>query len=163
MKWLRSKIHIRNHEVHGCIYGKLRMSPPIMGIHKFSYCSGFYKDIREFLDERMFTPAASNSNTSGVTWLELFLLFDTTGARTERGEHIRDRSARQRAEARNTLKKKQCRNAGSSNANVKPTLQEELNRFKAITRQIARQEVGGEQAAWFTMEKREQGSGGLGP
>ena len=84
-KWLRSKVHIRNHEEQGCRYEKLRRSPPIMGIHKCSYCSGLYEDIRKFLDERMFTPAASDSNTSGVTWLELFLLFDTTGPERKGG------------------------------------------------------------------------------
>ena len=37
---------------------------------------------------------------------------------------------------------------------VKPTLDEELKKFKAIIRQIMRHEATDEQAKWFTMEAR---------
>ena len=37
---------------------------------------------------------------------------------------------------------------------MQPTFEEEMNRFKAIIRNIARQEIDEVQAKWFRMEER---------
>ena len=77
------------------------MPPPTIGVQRYMYCKGFYRDIHKFLANRSWTPTEERSMTSGVTWLELFILFDVTGARTSKGDHIKDPKAKRRADARN--------------------------------------------------------------
>ena len=50
--------------------------------------------------------------------------------------------------------KRTKRKASKGNAIAKPILEQELKRFKAIVRHIAKQEVGGDQGNWFLMDKR---------
>ena len=93
----------------------------------------------------------------GITWAELFILFDLSGMRTARGEHVTDPQVKARAEQRNAMNSK-AKHAGKSrtpsNAVPKPLYRDELNRFKAIVRQIARHELRPKQAAMFLMEDR---------
>ena len=48
----------------------------------------------------------------GTTWLELFVLYDTCGARDEEATHVKDPKANERAEQRNSKQKKETRTAG---------------------------------------------------
>ena len=92
---------------------------------------------------------------SGVTWLELFVLFEVTGARTSNGDHVKDPKARKRTDARNKKRKNQKEGWTTiGNAIVQPSLDEELKRFKAIVRHIAKHEVDKDQGRWFLMETR---------
>ena len=99
-KWKKADANIRDaREEHGS-YEKLMFPTPVMGHHKFSYCGRLYGDVHRFLAAREWRPIEHESNTSGVTWRELFILFDTTNARSEQGKHIKDRAAKKRADAR---------------------------------------------------------------
>ena len=116
-----------------------------------------YEDIHDFLNDRQWAPRKSDHTMSGTTWIELFILFDTTGARSEGGTHIRDPEATSRAgqirkKARNAKDKN--KGEGEHTAVVKPTLDLELKAFKAIVRHITRHETVHQQANWFTMEGR---------
>ena len=75
-KWQKTDARIRNKEEEDYIYVKLKMPPPVMGVHRFSYCKGLYLDIHKFLANRRWTPIVEQSTTSGITWLELFALND---------------------------------------------------------------------------------------
>ena len=127
-----------------------------MGHHKFSYCGPLYGDIHRFLATMEWRPIEHESNTSGVTWLELFILFDTTNARNEQGKHIKDRDAKKRADARTKKRRSEGGAKGRSHgqAIVEPSLDEELKRSKAIVRNITRHELNQTQTNWFGMERR---------
>ena len=141
-KWLRTDAWIRNEGEERYAYEKLKMPPPTIGVHRYMYCEGLYQDIHKFLANRSWTPTEEQSMTSGVTWLELFILFDVTGARTSKGDHIKDPKARRRADARNKKRsKQQGRRTNIENAIVQPSLDAEHNRFKAIVRHIAKHEA----------------------
>ena len=154
-KWQRTDAKIRNEGEEHYTYVKLKMPPPTIGVHRFTCYKGLYRDIHKFLANRSWTPTAEQSTISGITWLELLVLFDVSGARTAKGDHVKDAKARKRADARN---KKRIKQQGSrtiiGNALVQPTLDEELNTFKAIVRHIGKHEVDKDQGRWFLMEIR---------
>ena len=115
-KWQKTDARIRNKEEEDYIYEKLKMPPPVMGVHRFSYCKGLYLDIHKFLANRRWTPIVEQSTTSGITWLELFALFDVTGARTRKGDHVKDPKAKERADARNKKRSRQPTRRSIGNA-----------------------------------------------
>ena len=43
----------------------------------------------------------ADTDVGGITWIELFILFDAIGYRTEEGQHIKNRAAAKRADERN--------------------------------------------------------------
>ena len=51
-------------------------------------------------------PVNPEDNVAGVTWIELFVLFDISGLRTKEGDHVLDLEVRQRAEKRKADKSK---------------------------------------------------------
>jgi len=94
-----------------------------------------------------------------VTWAELFILFDTAGMRAHGSDHVIDTKAKQRADARRKAKAtKEDRNGRSKrqcgSAVVKPVYEAEIQRFKAIVRQIAKHELEPQQSNLFKMEGR---------
>ena len=100
-----------------------------------------------------------HTETSGTTWLELFVLFDTSGARSAKGDHVKDLKAADRAAARSAKYKKSKLNdkkvGCKANAVILPTLAEEIGRFKAIARHIVKHDtINRDQAEWFKMEER---------
>ena len=155
-KWQKTDAIIRSHGEQEYTFERLKIPPPVFGLHKYAYCKGLYRDVHRFMANRSWTPTSSQSSVSGVTWLELFILFDVSGARTVKGEHIKDPKAKHRADARNKKAKKDERQGTRGNPIAKPSLDEELKRFKAIVRHIAKQELGGEQGKSFLMEKKSQ-------
>ena len=68
----------------------LNRPPPVKGKHKYTSCHKLYIDIHNFLNQRGWAPLDIESNEGGTTWLELFILFDTTQSRSTEGNHIRD-------------------------------------------------------------------------
>ena len=68
--------------------------------------------------------------------------------------HIRDKKAKERAEARASRRKFQARVRAKEDASRKPSLEEEMARFKAIVRQITKGELQKEESEWFKMEAR---------
>ena len=72
----------------------------MMGQHRFSYCGRLYRDVHNFLAAREWKPIDVEGSTRWVTWIELFILFDTSKARSEQAKHVKDEAAKRRADAR---------------------------------------------------------------
>ena len=154
--WMETNCELRTEDETKTEYVTLEMPPPINGKHKYRFCQIMYFDIHAFMQNREWAAAKSESETSGITWAELFALYDTGGYRTANGgEHIKDQEAKKRAEARkgqgSTKKKKHEKDAA-----VRPTYGQELNRFKGIMRNIANHEVAQDHTKWFKMEGRQK-------
>ena len=86
-------------------------------------------------------------------------MFDTSGQRSHKGEHVVDIKAKERAEARRAKSSKADRSTRSKSkrdedAVVKPVYDVEIQRFKAIVRQIAKHELEPQQSSMFQMENR---------
>ena len=93
----------------------------------------------------------------GITWIEMFVLFDTAGSRSANGNHVKDPEAKERAEKRqrkNGKVKKEGKGAEAHDAVVKPKLDEELKKFKAIVRNIATHELDEHQKGMFLVDDR---------
>ena len=82
------------------------------------------------------------------------MLFDITKARNKQGHHHKDEEALKRAKARSSKLKKSRGGGERSIAEIRPTLKEELERFKAIARNILKHDANEIQAGWFNMETR---------
>ena len=119
-----------------------------------------YLDIHKFLKEKRWAPTNPEENVAGVTWAELFIMFDTSGQRSQGGEHVIDMKAKQRADERRKAKaSKEDRSRRSKGKRcedvvVKPVYEAEILRFKAIVRQIAKHELEPQQSSMFQMESR---------
>ena len=155
-KWLKTKAKIRNEGDKEATYEKHNMPRPVLGLHKFKFCNGLYTDVHRFLQERTWAHIETEGMTSGTTWLEIFILFDVTGARSEKGQHIKNEAAAERATARRKKQKTTQTKGHLTSAVVRPSLDEELKRFKAIVRHIAKHEMQEDQGNKFEMEKRAQ-------
>ena len=154
LKWIKSQMQLRDKEQEQCSYINIRMPPPVKGIHKFTYCHGLYKDIHRFIANRKWAPIDKNNNTSGATWMELFILFDTSGARTAKGQHVKDPEAKKRADLRQGNSRRKGKGDCRRQAITHATMGAEINRFKAIVRHVARHEMAKDQSKWFCMEER---------
>ena len=150
-------------------YQKLEMPPHIRGEHKFSHSQKLYADIHNFMTQREWAYAHPEGNASGVTWIEMFALFDTAAYRTNGAQHIRNEEAHKRAIRRRDKAKaakaksdeREIDTKGKRNWNIintsamtKASLDQEIKLFKAIVRQIARHELNDEQTRFFHMERR---------
>ena len=153
-RWLKTQVMIRDERKYDIEYKRVDLPAVVTGRHKFAYCQQLYTDVHKLMADRQWAPAQQSQGISGVAWLELFILFDTTGARTEQGTHIRDKKAKERAEARASRSKFQARVRAKEDASRKPSLEEEMARFKAIVRQITKRELQKEESEWFKMEAR---------
>ena len=170
-KWIQSDVNIRSENQNEVDYSKLDMPPPIRGKHKFSPCQKLNADIHNFMTHREVAYAHPEGNASGMTWIEMFALFDTAGYRTSGAQHIRNEEAYKRAISRRDKARaakgkkfdKEDDNKGKRNRNIinisamtKASLDQELKLFKAIVRQIARHELNDDQTRFFQMERRSQ-------
>ena len=87
--------------------------------------------------------------------MELFVLFDKSGLRTKGGEHVLDYEVRQRAAKRKAGQASNedlPKNYAEHAAILRPALDAELARFKAIVRHIARHEFQDQHTDMFTMD-----------
>ena len=88
----------------------------------------------------------AGTRMSGITWVELFALFDTTKASSTGSNYIKHEEANQRAQKRkgsdSTSKKKMKEAKPQANATVLPNLQEEINMYRQTIREIAKREAG---------------------
>ena len=156
-KWTDANCVIKNGSSEGRMYQALDLPPPIRGRHKHCYCQRQYLDVHAFMKRRRWTHVDMEEDVAGITWVELFVLFDTEGHRSPIGEHVRDQKARERVEARKSVRdrtKHEVKRAKLSDAVTKPLFDEEVKRFKAICRQVARHELEEKQAQMFLMEGR---------
>ena len=65
-------------------YKELHLIAPTKGNHRFAHCQMLYEDVHGFLKERKWAPAQADTEVVGITWVELFVLFDITGSRSEK-------------------------------------------------------------------------------
>ena len=110
-----------------------------------------------FLSKRNRTPVSNDVEVSGITWIELFVLFDLTGNRTEVGQHQKDPEATKRAEIRRRNSRCAKHKQGRLNDTMvitKPTLDEEIKVFKALVRHIFKHEVKHGKGKRFRMDNR---------
>jgi hypothetical protein len=106
-KWVETDVQIRDEEQNNQDYEKITLPPLIKGKHKFTFCQNMYSEIHTFLQQREWAPINLENQTGGTTWLELFILFDISGNRTDKGKHVKDQGAHARAEKRRKTHK--CR------------------------------------------------------
>ena len=109
------------------------------------------------MQAREWANAEPQQHQGGITWNEMFILFDTAGHRTVQGEHIKSKAAKQRAEKRRNQVaqgKRQDKEGKYLDATIRPTFQEELNLFKKVVRHIAKHELPDDDQRIFEAEKR---------
>ena len=79
-------------------YQELHLIAPTKCNHRFAHCQMLYEDVHGFLKERKWAPAQADTEVAGITWVELFVLFDITGSRSEtKGQHQKSHAATRRA------------------------------------------------------------------
>ena len=59
-----------------------------------------YEEVHAFLMKRKWAAAQIDTDVAGITWIELFTLYDVTGNRSEEGQHQQNPAATRRAEKR---------------------------------------------------------------
>ena len=160
--WAKTDAQIRNRQEDEVTFYNILLPKPLEGKHRFSDKAGLYRSIHRFLANRQWAKAPTDRDTAGTTWLELFILFDTTGARNHDAEHTKDVQARQRALERrkirlryNKSKQKDRKFHNGSDIVGKPTLREELKTFQAVVRHIAKHDMPEAESKWFRAEGRE--------
>ena len=82
--WVMSNGRIRDESKEDVEYKRIRMSPAKKGHHKMKTFQHMYKDIHRFIVEREWAPIEHGKPIGGVTWIELFILFDISGARSDK-------------------------------------------------------------------------------
>ena len=97
---METQCEVRMEKEEETKYEKLEMQLPISGKHKFRFCQQLYLDIHAFLKQREWAATKEENEVSGITWTELFILFDTGKYRSAEGEHIKDEEAKKRVESR---------------------------------------------------------------
>ena len=130
---------------------------PTKGKHRFSHCQTLYEEVHAFLKQRNWAPVNVDMEVSGITWMELFIVYDTTGNRSEKGRHQKDPEATKREEKRrqkSRCAKNKKRNLSDTMVVTKPTLDEEIKLFKAIVRHVMKHEVKQGKGKWFRMDTR---------
>ena len=153
-KAIKSNGTIRKEDPTATLYEKVMMPPPVKGKHKFTHCQSMYEQIHGFLAQRKWAHAHPASDAGGITWAELFILFDTSGGRTTAGQHQKSQAATDRAKKRKSKEKKHL--TSDTAAIPKPTYDEEIKQFKAICRYVLSNDVQEEQRKWFRGEVRPQ-------
>ena len=97
---------IKDERHENVMYVNLSIPPPVTGRHRFDFCQNQYDSIHAFLASRKWAEAGDVQGIGGATWLELFLLYDTCGARDDDAIHVKDPKAKERAEQRNSKRKR---------------------------------------------------------
>jgi hypothetical protein len=161
-KWVRADGRVRHEDKDTTEYHKLNIQPAVQGRHKHSKCQTQYEEVHAFIAGREWAHAHAESNAAGITWLELFVLFDLHGSRTTGGQHVKNQAAMNRAQRRqqdSKLRQQQAqrtstRNRKTADATIKPNLDEELKHFKHLVRYITSHDLPEGQLRWFKSESR---------
>ena len=125
-------------------YHKLETIAPSRGTRRFADCQVLYEEVHAFLRKRKWASVQIDTEVAGITWVELFALFDVTGNRSEEGQRQTNQATARRAENRRQQPrsaKHQKVNLSETTVVTKPTLDEELKSFKAIVRHITKFEA----------------------
>ena len=79
---------------------RLNLKPPAKGNHRLAKVQKLYEDVSRFRSDQCWRTASEETRASGTTWLELFILFDSTGYRRREGRTRKSQDAAIRAEKR---------------------------------------------------------------
>ena len=96
--WMGSSLKIRSENFEQTTYHSLNLPPPKQGRRKYHSCKQAYLDIHAFLAYRRWTGIDDQSEVGGVSWVELFILFDVGKYRSCNGDHIKNQAAGRRAD-----------------------------------------------------------------
>ena len=77
-KWVKAVARIRDEEHLDVEYQDLKTLPPTKGRHKSAHCQILYEEVHVFLKQRRWVPVKVDIDVAGITWIELFALFDHT-------------------------------------------------------------------------------------
>ena len=157
LKWMKADAEVRDEGHLEVDYQELHLIAPAKGNQRFAHCQMLYEDVHGCLKERKWAPAQADTEVAGITWIELFVLFDITGSRSEKGQHQKNPAATRRAKKRRENAKdakNKKRNISETMAVAKPTLDEEIKLFKAIVRHITKFEIEPKEARWFIADNR---------
>ena len=126
-KWVKTDAEIRGEEQMKVEHQSIQIIQPTKGKHRFAHCQVLYEEVHAFLMKRKWAPAQVDTEVAGVTWMEMFALYDTTGNRSEQGQHQKNPEATNRAEQRRL--KARCAKDKKLNLNettvvAKPSLDE---------------------------------------
>jgi len=100
LKWVKADAIVRDENHLEADYREVEVMTPTKGNHRFAQCQKLYEDVHSFLKERKWAPAQTESEAGGTTWIELSIVFDIGGSRSQEGQHQKSRAATRRAEKR---------------------------------------------------------------
>ena len=99
-RWVKATPQIRDEVVIEPEYQCIDLVPHTKGKHRFMHCQAMYEQVHSFLKKRSWAPVSNDGEVSGITWIELFVLFDIAGERTEQGQYQKNPAATKRAARR---------------------------------------------------------------
>ena len=99
-KWTEADATIRDETQLEVRYKKIDLVSVTKGNHRFNRWQKQYEDVHFFLGERQWAPVQVETGISGITWIELFALFDISGTRSEDAMHQKNHAAAARAAKR---------------------------------------------------------------
>lgn len=132
----------------------LEIAEPSTGTHQMSERQKMYEEASKFLARQVWQVPSKEAKAAGIAWIELFVLFDIEGGRTEEGRYRKDAKAAKRADERMAKGKKRRRAGIDDTAEVKASLGEELKRLKQICRFIGRQDMHEEHAEVLKVKEK---------
>ena len=103
---------------------QLELIPPVTSTHAYANQQKLYRCIHKFLNQGRWYKPDENRNTSGTTWLELFIQFDTLGWREQGADYTRNPDESKRAKARNAKMKKLNPTYSRGTARAEPHMKE---------------------------------------
>ena len=99
-KWTKAEALIRDEEHLKLEYQRIETILATKGKHRFAHCQTLYEEVHAFLKHRSWAPVNVDMEVSGITWLELFTIYDITGNKSEKGQRQKNSEATKRAEKR---------------------------------------------------------------
>ena len=115
-KCMKTNLEIKDGRNPCSSYRKLKMAPPIKGVHRRADKQVPFGNIHRFLNHREWGEVEQDKGIGGIAWIELFILFDTSEARTPNGRHVKNLEAEKGQKTGRTAKQKarQVHKASSS-------------------------------------------------
>ncbi len=138
------------------------LTEPNGGVHKYSGQQVLYQCLHDFLGKSTWKMVASNTTEGGMTWLELFILFDTGGWRDKEAIFHLDAASKIRAEKCAMNGRAKMMRSGrtgqvsrqTANCTTRASLGAEIANFKAIIRYIITTNADQANQCMFTVDDR---------
>ena len=85
IKFVRTEGSIKASEMFQGPARRLNLKQPAKGNHRLAKVQKLYEIVSRFLSDQCWRTASEDTRASGTAWLELFILFDSTGYRRREG------------------------------------------------------------------------------